>query len=200
MHPIRWSAPLVVALVALLPIVARAETVIVLPRPGQIGVGLQGGYGTLLSSGDFGSTFGSGASLAVRIRYRMRYERAFGISFESHSFDARQPADSAFAVSSATFLLSGVEMYQIFQTREKVQPMISVGAGLAQVHTTLRDGETAYPLGGDGLYLSAGLGAERFVYRSLALDFSTRYMAVFQNGSVNHDVQASAGVIFYASY
>jgi hypothetical protein len=179
---------------------ARAETTVILPRPGQIGIGVQGQYGTLLQSGDFGEAFGSGPGLAVRLRYRMRYERGFGISFESHSFDVRTRADSAFAPDRATFILSGAEFYQIFSTRQKVQPMISVGAGIAQIHTTLNDGETAYPLGGDGLYVSGGLGMERFVYRTLALDFSTRYMAVFQNGNVNHDFQASAGLIFYASY
>lgn len=197
----RWLPFLtVLALATLLAPHARAETTVILPRPGQIGIGIQGQYGTLLQSGDFGDQFGSGPGLTVRLRYRMRYERGFGLSFESQSFDVRTQSDTAFAPTRATFILSGAEFYQIFNTRQKVQPMISVGAGIAQIHTTLNDGETAYPLAGDGLYVSGGLGMERFVYRTLALDFSTRYMAVFQNGNVNHDFQASAGLIFYASY
>jgi hypothetical protein len=52
----------------------------------------------------------------------------------------------------------------------------------------------------DGVYVSAGAGLERFIYRSWALDLSTRYMAVFAGGKANHDLQASLGFIFYASY
>ena len=41
--------------------------------------------------------------------------------------------------------------------------MLSVGAGLAQIHDNLRDGEIEYPLAGDGVYVSVGAGIERFV-------------------------------------
>ena len=66
-----------------------AAVIVVPPRPGQVGLSVQGQYGTLMESGDIGKNFGSGPGLAVRLRYRMRYERGFGLSFESHAFDAR---------------------------------------------------------------------------------------------------------------
>ena len=46
----------------------------------------------------------------------------------------------------------------------------------------------------------AGAGVERFFFGSWAWDLSGRYVAVFDDGSVNHLFQASAGVIIYASY
>ena len=193
-----WWISIAIALASAAP--AGAALPLVLPHPGQIGFTLQGQYGGLLKAGNLGGPFGSGGGLAARLRYRMRYERALGLSFESQTLDARAPADSAFARTRVNLLLSGFDFYQMFNTEQRTQEMLSVGAGLAQVHYSLRDGETEYPSEGDGLYVSAGAGVERFFYRSLAFDLSTRYTAVFQGGKTNHGVQAAAGVIFYASY
>ncbi len=178
----------------------RAESTIVLPRPGQVGISVQGQYGSLLQGGAIGDLFNSGPGLAVRLRYRMRYERALGLSFESQTFDARkpQPSDSLFARKEATLILSGIEAYQLFGTRTRTTKMLSAGLGLVQTSYKLNDGETEFP--GDGMFLSAGAGVEQFFYRSWAFDLSTRYLALFQNGKANHDIQASLGVVFYASY
>jgi hypothetical protein len=193
---VRWMLVLVVGL-AVSAGTARAQMPLLLPRPGQIGFSLQGQYGTLLSSGKMGDEFGSGGGLALRLRYRMRYERALGLSFESQKLDSRAAADTFTTVS---LLLSGVDFYQFFNTDQKLQQMISLGGGIVQVHYTRNDGETEYPLSGDGLYLSLGAGLERFFYRSFAFDLSSRYIAIFHDSAVNHDLQASVGVIFYASY
>ncbi len=179
---------------------AEAASSIVLPRAGQVGIGGQGQYGTLLDQGTLGKEFGSGPGLAVRARYRMRYERAIGLSFESESFDVRdpQPSDSLYARKQLTVILSGIEMYQMFGTRTRTTKYLCAGIALAQTSFKLNDGETEYP--GDGLALTAGAGIERFFYRSWAFDLSTRYLAMFHDGKVNHDLQASVGLIFYASY
>lgn len=188
---------------------ASAANTILLPRSGQVGVGLQGGYGSMLKQGDFGDEFGSGAGLAIRLRYRMRYERAFGLSFEAHQLDARSPgrAQTAFtALEDSTrrdrlsVNLAGLEFYQMFDTRTRTVKMLSAGFGLAQFSARLDDGETQYPDKGDGVYVSAGAGVERFFFRSWAWDLSTRYFAILHDGNVNHDLQASLGIIFYAAY
>lgn len=190
---------------------ARAASVIVLPRPGQVGAGLSGLYGTLLKAGEVGDQFGSGPGMAVRLRYRMRYERGFGLSFESHGLDVRpgdtqvnywdgttMPADSSIAYSKVTVFLYGADFYQMFGTRTKTTKMLSVGAGLAHPVFALNGGEQQYPFN-DGAYLSAGAGIERFFWQSLALDLGARYQAVFLGGKVNHEVQLSVGFIMYAS-
>lgn len=186
---------------------AGAQTSIVLPRPGQVGIGVGGNYGALMKQGPLGGDYGSGPGLSVRLRYRMRFERAAGLSFDSQTFDAREAklvSGSAFDVSqnvrlkTATLILSGVDIYQMFGTRTRTTKMLHAGIGLAQVSLRHSDGETEFP--GDGLYLSAGVGVERFVYRSWAYDLGVRYLSVFQEGRANHDLQASLGLVFYASY
>ena len=188
---------------------ARAADTLVLPRAGQVGIGVQPEFGSVLSSGDLGEEFGSGPGIAVRLRYRMRFERAMGLSFEAHSLDAREPSGRAGAFDALTdnslrdrlqLLTAGFEFYQMFDTRERTTKMLSAGVGLAQMSAHLTNGDTQYPIGGDGVYLSAGAGLERFVFRSLAWDLSTRYFAIFHDGTVNHDLQISLGMIFYAAY
>lgn len=203
-----FAAVMVVALIgAAAPTWAAGS--IVLPRAGQVGVGAQGQFGSLGGSKDLGAQFDNGAGFAVRVRYRMRFERAIGLSFESHSFDAKpnlvqaegfptQPDSLGF--SRAVLTTAGIEFYQMYGTRTRTVKMLSVGAGIAQISARLNGGETVFPVTNEGFYAGAGAGVERFFYRSWAFDLSTRYMAIFHDGAVNHDVQVSAGVIFYASY
>jgi hypothetical protein len=183
---------------------ARAATV-VLPRAGQVGVGLQGGYGTLLKSGELGRDFGNGPTFAVRLRYRMRYERAVGLSFENQRFDIRafeaaQPgtAPPLPGRTHANLILSGFEFYQMFATRTRTPKMVMVGAGFAQPSARTLNKETVFI--SDGGYLSAGFGFERFFFRSWALDVSARYVSAFLPDGRTHDLQAAAGLIFYVSY
>jgi hypothetical protein len=184
---------------------AHAESTIVLPRPGQVGVGISAGYGTLLKNGDVGSLFDAGPAIGFRLRYRMRYERAIGLSFEGQRFDIRE-FEPHFPASDTTldgrknvrFILSGIEFAQLFGTRTRAVKMLMVGAGLAQGSGRTTGGDTWFP--GDGTYVSAGAGLEYFFYRSWAWDLSGRYQAVFLPDSRTHDFQAALGLMFYASY
>jgi hypothetical protein len=182
---------------------ARAATV-VLPRPGQVGFGVLGQYGTLARTGDIGEDFGAGPGFGVRMRYRMRYERAMGLTFERHSFDPRvkQPPDSTFAPQTLALFASGFDFYQMWGTRTRTVRMLSAGVGLAQVSQKLNNGETQFSGKGvgDGVFVSAGAELEIFFWQSWAWDISARYHAVFLNSTTNHDIQAAAGLIFYASY
>ena len=188
---------------------ASAETPIVLPKAGQVGFSVGGGYGGLTSSGNVGGVFGSGPTIYFRLRYRMRYDRGIGLSFENQRLEPRKAApvyDIAIDNAEPTKLsivLSGFDLYQMFGTRTKTVRMLSVGAGLVQMRAESNSGETfvlGHPWAGDGLYVSAGAGVERFVLRSWAYDLSARYQALFRDGKPNHDVQVAAGLIFYASY
>ncbi len=188
--------------------VADAAIIVVPPRAGQLGVGIAGQYGSLLSSGGLGSEFGQGGGLSVRLRYRLKYDRAIGLSFEQQKFSVRNPVDSLdtlgnnFADRTLTMMMSSFEFYQLFGTRTRTTKMLSAGFGLCQPQKKLADGEVK--LGGndvqDGLFISVGAGLERFVYQSLGIDMNVHYQTIFQNGSTNHDLQAAVGLIFYASY
>lgn len=186
-----------------------AQSSIVLPKPGQVGLSVGGGYGGFTETGNVGSVFSTGPSFNVRLRYRMRYERGLGLSFESHRLDTREepgvytPGDeSTVDPTELSLIVSGAELYQMFGTRTRTTKMVMVGLGLAQMRADTNTGEVELTgeSTGDGLYVSAGAGFERFVYRSWAWDLSTRYLAVFRDGQANHNVQIALGVIFYASY
>jgi len=182
---------------------------VVLPRSGQVGLGLQGSYGMLLQVGDFGSEFGGGGSYAVHLRYRMRYERAFGLSFSAERFDVRNPIpiDPTDPTNSATperlnTTLSGIDFYQMFGTRTPTVKYVLVSGGLSEERVKLNDGETELSgkYSSDGLYVGGGAGVERFFWQSMAWDLSARYNAIFQGGKPHHDVQFALGLMWYASY
>lgn len=208
-----WLAVMMVVLLAPAHVVPARGATITLPRPGQVGVGAAGGWGALLKTGDVGNNFSDGPTLAFRLRYRMRYERALGLTFENERFSIRAP-EAEFPVGSGlpgrdhvNAILSGLELYQMFGTRTRTTKMVMVGVGLAQ--TSGRDtgvlptgevtgSDTFYP--GDGSFVSLGAGVERFVIHSWAIDLSTRYNMVFLPGNRNYDVQVALGFMFYASY
>lgn len=182
---------------------AWAAGSIVLPRAGQVGIGVQGGYGALLKTGDLGNDFSDGPTIAVRLRYRMRYERALGLTFENERFEIRVPEaiDPTTGFPGRTrvnAVLSGLEFYQMFGTRTRTTKMLMVGAGIAQTSGRTLDNDTFYP--GNGTFVSAGGGFERFLIRSWAIDLSARYMAVFLPDDRNHEGQVALGFIWYASY
>jgi hypothetical protein len=183
---------------------ARASRDIVLPRPGQVGIEIQGGYGALLKSGELGEDFSDGPTIAARLRYRMRYERAISLSFENQRFTIRTPEVDWPAGSGlpgrdhVNVVLSGLEFDKLFGTRTPSVRMLIFGGGLAQTNGKTVNNEGFFP--GDGTYLCTGFGVERFLMKSWALDFSTRYMFVFLPDDHVHDLQASLGLMFYASY
>jgi hypothetical protein len=196
------------ALVSLTVAPARAVTLI-LPRNSQVGVGIQGQFGGMPESGELGNEFGTGPGLAVRLKYRMRFDRAMGLSFETRTLDGRGKflLSSAFPAGidslpnkSLTLQTFGFDVYQFFNTRSRNQQYLSASAGLAKINAVGSDGDPVYPVAGDGMFLGVGAGFERFVYRSWAVDGSVRYSAIFLDGSTNHDVQAALGMIFYAAY
>ena len=209
----RWLRVALPTLVALTvhAATARAASSIVLPRSGQVGVGVSGSYGTLLPTGELGTEFGGGPGISVRVRYRMRFERAIGLTFDAERMDARDPSGAAGAFDSLTeapavlrdrmkMVTAGFEFYQLFDTRERTVKYLSAGVGLAQITAHLTDGETQYPIAGDALFVSLGAGFERFFYRSWAWDTSFKYKPVLHDGKVNHDLQFQLGFIFYAAY
>ena len=190
--------------------VAHAASTLEPPRPGQVGFSLQGQYGTFFKSGDLAKQFGGGGGYVIRGRYRMRYERAIGVSFERQGFEIRDPADTTFGINSGeasghvtmTTIVSAIDIYQMFGTRTATVKYLSATIGLAQNTIKLEDGETVVngTYAGDGFVLGAGAGFERYIWQSWAIDAGARYYAMFHLGHANHEVQLSLGLIFYAGY
>jgi hypothetical protein len=191
---------------------ASAASTITPPRSGQVGLGISGSFGTFLPTGELGNEFGSGPGLSVRLRYRMRFERAIGLTFDAERMNSRNPTGAAGAFDSLgndppgvlrdymKMVTAGFEFYQMFDTRERTVKYLSAGAGLAQISAHLTDGEIQYPIAGDALFVSVGAGFERFFMRSWAWDMNFKYKPVLHDGKVNHDLQAQLGLMFYAGY
>ena len=207
---LRVALPMLVAL-AVHAAAAQAASSILLPRSGQVGIGITGSFGTFLPSGELGNEFGSGPGLSVRVRYRMRFERAIGLTFDAERMNSRDPSGAAGAFDSLTdapavlrdymkMVTAGFEFYQMFDTRERTVKYLSAGVGLAQISAHLTDGETQYPIAGDALFVSVGAGFERFFFRSWAWEMGFKYKPVLHDGKVNHDLQIQFGLIFYAAY
>ncbi|HXJ69424.1 MAG TPA: hypothetical protein VNM39_10995 [Verrucomicrobiae bacterium] len=209
----RWlpAALLMLALLTVCALPAHAANTITLPRSGQVGIGITGSFGTLLPTGELGNEFGSGPGLSVKIRYRMRFERAIGLTFDAERMNSRDPSGAAGAFDSLTdapavlrdymkMVTAGFEFYQLFDTRERTVKYLSAGAGLAQISAHLTDGETQYPIAGDALFVSVGAGFERFFFRSWAWEMAFKYKPVLHDGKINHDLQGNVGLIFYAGY
>ena len=174
---------------------------VVLPRPGDIGFYGVAQYGTLLKGGEMGNDFNSGPGFSVGLRYRMRYERGLGLTFERHGFDPRTKSSADTAASKLTVLMTGAEIHQMFGTRTRAVKMLTAGVGLAQASQKLNSKETLLsgPGVGDGFYVSLGGEIEYYVWRSWAMDFRLRYQAVILNQSTNHDFQLGFGLAFYAT-
>ena len=178
------------------------------PRAGQVGISVQGAYSQLLGTEPFANEFSGGGGYDVRLRYRMRYERAIGLSFESHRYDTKHPValdptdQATIAPDRLNSTLSGIDFYQMFGTRTASVKMLSISGGLAQERVKLNDGESELSgqFSGDSFYLGVGAGLERYVYRAIAIDLSARYNAIFRDGSPQHDVTAAIGIIMYAGY
>jgi len=194
------AAMAIVAALALAPHPARAEWTITPPRAGQVGLCVQGQYGGMLDSGNLGGEFQGGPGLAIRMRYRMRYERAMGLSFESQRFDAREVSAADTAANHLNAFTYGFDVYQMFGTRTKQTSWIGASAGIVQLRRVLNDKEIEFADTNDGVFVGAGIGVEKFVWQSWALDLGGRYQAIFVDGKVNHDFQASLGVVVYAAY
>jgi hypothetical protein len=209
----RWlpAALLMLALLTVCAWPAHAANTITLPRSGQVGIGITGSFGTLLPTGELGNEFGSGPGLSVKIRYRMRFERAIGLTFDAERMNSRDPSGAAGAFDSLTdapavlrdymkMVTAGFEFYQLYDTRERTVKYLSAGAGLAQISAHLTDGETQYPIAGDALFVSVGAGFERFFFRSWAWEMGFKYKPVLHDGKINQDLQGNVGLIFYAGY
>ena len=174
---------------------------VILPRPGDIGFVGIAQYGSLMKGGEMGNDFNTGGGFALRLRYRMRYDRGLGLSFERHGFDPRTKSSADTAAAKLTVITTGVDVYQMFGTRTRAVKMLSAGVGLAQATQKLNSSETLLsgPGVGDGFYVSVGGEIEYYVWRSWALDFNLRYQAVILNQSTNHDFQVGVGFVFYAT-
>ncbi|MCX5799813.1 MAG: hypothetical protein NTX17_00235 [Candidatus Eisenbacteria bacterium] len=139
--------------------------------------------------------FDSGTGFAMRLRYYLGNNRAFGISFESQVFDAvpapvsdDQPRGFKDAIVMADYLF-------YFDRESSLSRYVVVGLGL---HHPGRDYRSGSEVGPDGLAASLGGGLEYFFHRSTSVDVSVRGYGLFGQGDgLLGSVEAAVGMNFY---
>jgi hypothetical protein len=164
-------------------------------RPGTLSLGGQVQYGIIAGPSDLASDFERGAGFALRIRYAFGGPQAFGISFESQTFDGNsesdvEPAPDRLKLSNAT-----VEYIRYFNRGEGRSQYLVAGGGLFHPSEKRTDGSVA--VRSDGLILAFGGGLEVFVRRTTALDISLRGNALLGGDALSATIEAAIGPHFY---
>jgi opacity protein-like surface antigen len=169
------------------------------PRPVRNGTVSLGGaalYGTLFG-GQFSDEFKSGLGVGFNIRYRTAPDQALGLGFDSQIFAVKTVSDSAAAPDRLQFIVTTFDYYKFFSVRKRMPAYLVLGAGIAQTRITDVDGEKEFP--GDGGAFKVGAGLEYWIFRSMTLDAGVRYHGLLLQSQLNHQLQATLGLNFYAS-
>jgi hypothetical protein len=169
-----------------------------LVREGTVSLHGAASYGKLMGGGRFSDVFDAGLGAAFGIRYRSDRNAAFGLSFESHHFEAKDDTpDSTFAPVSLQIVVTTLDYYHYSNVRGRTPRYWVIGAGLAQTRQTDADDEKEFP--GDGGVFKVGGGVEYWMSRTITAELAIRYHGVFSQSELNHDLQAMLGVAFYTS-
>ena len=169
------------------------------PRPvrnGTVSLGVAGLYGTLFG-GQFSDEFKAGIGVGFNPRYRTAPDQALGLSFDDQLFSVKTEVDSAAAPDQLQFIVTTFDFYKFFSVRKRMPAYLVLGAGIAQTRITDVDGEKEFP--GDGGAFKVGAGLEYWLFRSMTLDAGVRYHGLLLNSQLNHQMEASLGLNFYAS-
>jgi hypothetical protein len=165
-------------------------------RPGTLSLGIQGQYGLIAGPSDLASDFDRGAGFALRIRYALGGPQAFGISFESQTFQGDpdeidvDPAPDRLKLANAT-----LEYIRYFNRGEGRSQYFVAGGGL--FHPSERRVDGSVVLRSDGLILLAGGGLEAFVRRTTAIDLSVRANALIGGDGIAATIEVAVGPHFY---
>jgi Outer membrane protein beta-barrel domain len=163
-------------------------------RPGTLSLGIQGQYGIIGGPSDFAEDYDWGPGFGIRIRYALGGPQAFGISFESQTFDPDSEAEEGLdQPEELKFANVSLEYLRYFNRGEGRSQYAAVGAGLAHP-SEVRSGGIAEV--SDALLITGGGGLEVFVHRTTAIDVSLRGYAMIGE-SVTATAEIAAGIHFY---
>jgi len=167
-------------------------------RPGTLSLGVQAQYGLIGGPSDFGEDYSRGAGFALRIRYALDGPQAFGISFESQTFDGDASAVTEGDTIPEKLKLANasVEYYRYFNRGEGRSQYAVLGLGLYHPSES-RSGGVLQATNSDGLILLFGGGSEFFTFRTTSIDLSLRGNALFGGNAVSATIQLALGFHHY---
>ena len=180
------------------PVPARRGPVIRRMRPGTISVGLQGQYGGIRGNSRLADGFDHGPGYAFRFRYMLSRATALGFSFEHQRFGSIQPplnvpgdfADSHLVVTT----ISAETVFYVHRERD-THPYFLVGFGYASPDVVFAE-EVASRVD-EGVFLTGGVGFERFIRPRFSIDGSVRAYGLIANSEFTSTGEVSLGLHVY---
>lgn len=181
----------------LLLILSVTQAALAQERPGTLSLGVQAQYGLIAGPSDFGEDFSRGPGFAVRIRYALGGPQAFGISFESQTFDADASATGGGEASQPVKLKlanATLEYLRYFNRGQGNSQYLVMGLGL---YHPSEQRTTGLATASDGLVLLFGGGTELFTFRTTSIDLSIRANGLFGGDAVSATLEAAVGFHHY---
>ncbi len=161
---------------------------------GALTVGLQGQYGLLTGDSDITDEFDRGPGYALRLRYYLGSDRAFGVSMESQRFDGVPDPALQYQPREMNAAIITLDYFLYFDRQSALSRYVTFGAG---VHHPSREYDDGTEAGPDGLVLMGGAGLEFFFHRVASLDVSVRGYGLFGQGGLLGSGEAAVGFNFY---
>lgn len=166
-------------------------------RPNTISLGMQASYGAVRGNSRLADGFSDGPGYAFRFRYMLSPSFALGFSFENlHLYDKGTPSNELGAGDSSLTMTTVSAEGVFFLNREsEVNPYFVAGFGHAapDIVDELRGSTRA----NEGIFLTMGIGLERFVRSRFSLDFTLRGNALVSNSELTTFASISGGIHLY---
>ena len=167
-------------------------------RPNTISLGLQGQYGGLRGSSRLADGFDHGGGYAFRFRYMLAPSTALGFSFEHQQFGSIQPplnVPGDFADSHLVVTTISSEVIFFNHRERELHPYFLVGFGYASPDIVYTEDIAARA--NEGVFLTGGLGFERFIRPRFSIDGSLRIYGEIANSEFTSMGEVALGIHLY---
>ncbi|HET9951292.1 MAG TPA: hypothetical protein VFS09_05795 [Candidatus Eisenbacteria bacterium] len=167
-------------------------------RPNTISLGLQAQYGGIRGSSRLADGFDHGAGYAFRFRYMLSPKTALGFSFEHQRFGSIQPplnVPGDFADSHLVVTTISAEAVFYHHREKESHPYLLVGFGYASPDIIYTEDIAARA--NEGVFLTGGVGFERFIRPRFSIDGSLRLYGEIANSEFTSMGQVGLGIHVY---
>ena len=167
-------------------------------RPNTISVGLQGSYGVVRGTSRLADGFSDGPGYAFRFRYMLSTSFALGFSFENHRYyniEGEPSTEIGAGDSSIVMTTVAIEAVKYLNRASEAHPYFTGGFGYAS--PDIVDEIRGSARVNEGVFLTAGVGFERFIRQRFSLDFTLEGHALISNSELTTFAQILAGIHLY---
>lgn len=167
-------------------------------RPNTISIGVQGSYGVVRGNSRLADGFSDGPGYAVRFRYMLSPSFALGFSFENHRYydTGGEPSSEIGAGDSSVVMTTvAIEGVKYLNRASEAHPYFTGGFGYAS--PDIVDEIRGSARVNEGVFLTAGVGFERFVRSRFSIDITLEGHGLISNSELTTFAQICAGIHLY---